>query len=180
MNITKHARERFCERFNDTFTPEAIEKSILEAFEGSEFIAKGRDGKSFFINSEHTIFVIEEQNKTIVTLYPVDYGFSDDINKQIAVSLVEKLTEKKEMLEDMEYVIREQKEKYQKQRDMFDADILLFEAKLNKLRSQQKTILNQEDALDKELDLAKAEISTLAYQLTYSKNYKMELLVQKK
>lgn len=176
MNVAKHARARWAQRIDMPPEYEHITKEVLEALDGSEFIWEDEKGASFFINKEYIIFLVDLKDNTVITLYPVDYGLPEDINEDITFSLIEKLIKKSREIENLEDEQWENRAEINKERDLIENDIKQLERQIQFLRSELNTLNAEEEKLDRQLDAKQGEYQNLAYQLTYSKSYKIDKL----
>jgi hypothetical protein len=177
INITKHARERWVERVN----PEAgdmVEKQVFEAVNKAEHIWQDKEGIDFYIDNNFIEYVCDLKKQAVITLFDIDYGFPKDINNKIANDLIQKVRLARENVEATKVNQTKQREKNEIEKTRYLMDISGLQEKIKKLESQIKQIDANNQQMDAELNIVQKEFENLAYQLTYSKNYKMEKLVK--
>jgi hypothetical protein len=172
---SKHAKERWVERVNSEAGVD-VEQQIINALNEAEFIWEDSEGKHYYIDKNLIEYVCNPVNHKIITIFYVDYGFPDDINKTIANDLLDKVRQKRDVIEVMDIQQTKQRErnsvmrsKYQMQIDELDAKIKALEAKENELNAV-------ETRMDADMVGEKKEYDRLAYQLICSLNYKMDKL----
>ena len=177
LNVTKHARERWIERVN----PEAgdvAEKELLNSLEKASFIWEDKDGTSFFIDKDFIEYVCDLKRQCVITVFDVDYGFPKDINIKIASDLIEKVKLAMVKVEETKQKQIKLREKNEYERSKYKLDIEELQAKIKKLESKIKEVDANDQQMDAELEIVQKEFDNLAYQLTYSKNYKMDKLTK--
>lgn len=177
LNVTKHARERWIERVEPDAGDKA-EKQVLEAIHKAEYIWQDKDGIDYYIDSNLIEYVCNPQKQSIVTVFDVDYGFPKDINIKIAEDLIKKVRWSKNKIEQVKNDQVKQREKNEFGRNKCKLEIEELQAKIKKLENQIKAVDANDQQMDAELIIVQKEFENLAYQLTYSKNYKMEKLVK--
>ena len=106
--ITQHAKERYAERIKDrddksdimvfiAQNEETIQKDISKMIEYGKLIYNGPTFKdnqivNVYINGLWVI-ILSNDNKTVVTLYPVDLGVDEELNKIFVEKVLSKITE---------------------------------------------------------------------------------------
>ena len=187
ISVTKHACERYCERIlekNITYAQtnrDEVVKDIIELFGKSEWLYKGKfqsnEIGNFYID-DNIIFVLNEQNQAIITLYTISYGFGE-IDKQITEGLVDKI-------KDIQNVIAEESEQYEVKIQEsklvimeIDEKINLLQQEINMLEVDKKTKLQEIKSYENECSKTKKSLFELVSKIIYSVNYKMETLSKK-
>ena len=95
MNVTKHARERWAERVNPK-AGENVDADVLESFKSATYVwAGGEPGKAFYVNKDFLLFVVDTAKQSIVTVYELEYGFPDDLDRHLATELLKRIDELK-------------------------------------------------------------------------------------
>lgn len=178
MNVTKHARERWIERAKPESTDQA-EEQVIEAFEKSFFVWTDKFEMSYyiaFIDSNYWIFVVDEKKDAIITVYSVDYGFPPDINADVARKLWARIGE-------AEAKAKEEKEENDRvraelltEKDLVLVEIEKMESELEKLKARVRKIDAEVEELNRSDEAMRKEVEGLCYQLTCSRNYKMDKL----
>ena len=156
MNITRHARERWEQRVNPKAGDNA-EEQIRKAFESSEYIW-GMDNKLYYINSDHWIFVVDEEKKNIITVYEVDYGFPSDLNKLVANDLLSRIAsariDRNKEVEDCEGEVVGIKD-----------DIRCLETERGQLINQVNTLESMIKAKKHEKEIANQRVKDMDYEI---------------
>lgn len=156
MNVTRHARERWEQRVNPK-AGENAEEQIRQAFQNAEYIWCDDDAL-YYANSDHWIFVIDEQRKNIVTVFEIDYGFPSDINKTIAKELISKIAN-----------LRVEAERAKTESESIIEDILgkigILESERGQLINQTNLVTSRIKALEEEKRVAEQEVKNVEYEL---------------
>lgn len=177
LNVTKHARERWIERV-DPEAGDKAEKQVLDSINKAEYIWRDKDGIDFYIDNNFIEYICNPDRQCIVTVFDIDYGFPKDINIKIATDLIQKVRLSKENIEANKSSQYKQREKNEYDRNKYKLEIEELQAKIKKIENKIKEVDANDQQMDAELNIIQKEFENLAYQLTYSKNYKMEKLVK--
>jgi hypothetical protein len=162
-NITKHAKERWIQRVVPTAGEDA-ETQIQRAFEKAEYIGDEGD-KSFYINSDHWVFCTDSKKLNIITVYEADYGFAQDINRNIAESLLKKIRKAKDELEKARIKKDESLLGLTSAKNKLINEIELKQAEINKIEAMEREIEANYQIRQKEHDgIFKQLIDSLAYR----------------
>jgi hypothetical protein len=169
INITAHIKKRWVERVNPTAGDNA-DQEVLKAFENSDYIWDDPEGMSFYVNSDHWIFCADLQKRnSLVTIFEADYGFPPDINRQVANGLLQKIRKARVNIEKVRNQQLAQRSKIEDERHQIQHQMEMLQLQFNRLD-------NTEKEMDLEMKKKQKELDNLAYQLTYSINFRAEKL----
>lgn len=163
-NCTRHSIQRWVERVvgiksvneRDDYirnNNELIKEHMNKTLSFSEFIYKGQIGdnitRNYYIHHD-IIFCLNTTDDAIITIYKIDFGFTPEINLQVAKGLIkeihalvsekdkldlEALTElegmqhESELLAEQENILKEQLKILQEKRKFIDESIKSIESK---------------------------------------------------
>lgn len=179
LNATKHSRERWTLRVDQEADPNNIDKQIINAVNKSEHIWQDQEGIDFYIDDNYIEYVCDLKRMTIITLFPVDWGFPEDINNEIAEGLLKKIREQKVIVDAIKLKQSNIKSKNDIERGKIKSEINILQEQIKQLECQIRKLDNNDQEVDLEVSVATKCFEDLAYKLTYSKNYKMEKLSNK-
>jgi len=183
MNMSKstdHATFRYAQRVKnkllvnlnaykaiEKLNPEKIKEwknEIQQLFEKSMFVIQGAFDKkntlsNFYLNKEQRlIFVVSNNNDSIITIYKVDYGYGDNINKITMNALLKEIEKLKKGKE--KYI-----SKYSKHLEQKEFAIIALEQEMIMLNSKIELINKQKNGLQNELDIYKDTVSTMTKEV---------------
>lgn len=111
MNITKHTVERYVERYINLNSTEStksylatnenkVREWIMKEFESAELFYTGQiKNKStvnyYLLKASNRIYITDTNDSSIITTYPIEFGFSAEIDKQIATMVIKELNDTK-------------------------------------------------------------------------------------
>lgn len=171
-NITKHARERWQQRVNPT-SGINTEDQIRQAVENSEYIGDDSEtGNSFYINSDHWIFCIDTKKQNVVTVFEADFGFDQDINRDLADKLLKKIRKMRNEIDKVKIRNEETIQQLIYTKEVLEREIELKEAELRKTEAQINNI-------NAGLKVKEKEFESVFKQLIYSVAFRKEQLVLK-
>lgn len=156
MNITKHARERWEQRVNPK-AGENADEQIRQAFTNAEYIWCD-EGALYYANSDHWIFVADEQKKNIVTVFEIDYGFPSDINRTIANELISKIA-------SLRVEVERVKSETEKTVDDLVGQINILESERGQLIHQTNLMTSKIKALEEQKRVAEQMVKNVEYEL---------------
>ena len=121
------------------------------------------------------VYITDTEDNTVITTYPIEYGFGEEIDKTIANGLLKELAEAEKEAEqarvDTEGTIADVKAKL----DLADNQIKSLEAKLSLAKKEK-------DVLKSNLDLATAKntesirnVKDVAYKIINGKFFTQEI-----
>lgn len=165
MNITRHARERWEQRVNPK-AGEDVEDQIRKAFENADYVwyaeHPDRGIQLYYINSDHWVFVVDEQKRNIVTVFEIDYGFPKDINRTVVRELLAKIA-----------ALRPEVDRVRMESNEYVAEV---EGRINVLEAERGQLINQINIIDSKIKRLKEEARTAEMQVT-NIEYEVEKLL---
>ena len=190
VKVTLHGDYRYAERIkNEPFInqqsytawakieSELAEKYKLELIEDlrdSKFLCKGVFSKdeqvnNYFINKDKMIvFALDSSAKSVLTLFKVDYGFGDKVNR---IAMNELLKEVEKLKKD-KYKFIEKKEKeidgMDRSARLIEEEIKLLESKIRVLETQKEITQTQIDNYHSTVSNYSEEILLKSKQITHS------------
>lgn len=192
-NFTKHFVERWVERIvgiktekerNDYISTnrEMIIEHANKTFEYGQFIYKGQIGDNVTRNyhiKDNLVFVTNTNDDAFITIYPVDLGFTDELNSTVRRGLIEEIKKLTAEKEEVEFQILLEVEDKEHQASAIDDNIKILEEQLANLR-RQKTFVQEEvkNIRSKSLDTG-LELRKYTLMLVNSKEYKKDLTTMK-
>lgn len=156
MQISKHAKERYAERIrhksetadiaqyialNEDTIRENIEKMVKYGdviYDGESAKQKGKRVKMYL--KDMWVIITDPEYDTVVTLYKIDLGLSDEFNKMFVEEVVKKAAACRERYEEAVEQEKEEREAYQEKLDE-------NEARIEALRKTVKDLEKQNTAL---------------------------------
>lgn len=112
---SKHAMERYVERTMNKLdkqeialyinqNEELVQERIGKLLEYADFFYEGalREGKrcNFYINKDNWVIILSKDNETVITLYKIDLGAGEEINKLFCDSLIKQIENAEKSLID--------------------------------------------------------------------------------
>ena len=168
-SLSNHARERYAERImgkDDKMDVQSfimqhedkIYDDISQMIEYGEVIYEGQQVRSkdtrpckyYFRND--WIVVVNPQDKKVVTLFKIDLGAGDEMNKLYIHTMLQKLNEAKAKVADNLAILKELKSSYENAIQENNELIADYKSKI-------KSLENQNDSLNKLLQEEKTNIA---------------------
>jgi hypothetical protein len=193
MELTNHAYERYCERIlniseNDIKkyleeNKEDVKNSFIELLNKSIFLFKGAYCENNIVNYyvvDNFIIVVNESNEAIITLYKINFGLGEDINKIVTNELIKEINILKE---------KEQEETKNKEKEISEIEMNInrIDSDIEKLTNEIEILNKNRNILESKKELSEFSIKTLRNdiqakcgKIIYSINYKMDSLAKKK
>lgn len=190
-NCTKHSVERWVERIVKITTKkekddyirdnnEQIKEHMNKTFDFSEFIFKGQIGdnttKNYYIKDD-LIFVLNTQDDAIVTVYTIDFNFTEELNLQVAKGLLEKIKGLLEEKEKIEYKVLEELEFKESVKEQVLSQINILSEQLNALKRDRDFIDNEIKHIKSKNTQVGLEIKKYTNMLVNSKEYREDLKI---
>lgn len=189
INITRHARERYCERVKGiadkternayiTTNEEIILSHINSMFSHSKFIFRGKIGgdnttKNFYLHQDIALVVSDDNN--LITIFRVNFEFPSDAKFYVINSLVEHIL-------DLEERFKEEKEKVDSRIFDIEMEKEKNEAEIKELETRIKLLKDKNTMLDMEKKTSLQEVSLIssqqqryAWQLFGNSDYKNDI-----
>ena len=190
MDITNHCIRRYVERIkciNNSIevkeyiavNQDQIEKEINKMFSYSDFIIEAQIGgdktnKRFYIR-DNIIFVVNSDDKVIITLYKVDFGFPEATNRKIIEDLMEEIFSLAEQLKEKNKNINEYVEYKKLEIDTWNNEISCLEEKIKCLKRKIKVNECSIDESVQSNNVIRTQLKDYANKLCNSIEYKMDL-----
>ena len=168
-NLTQHVRERYTERIMgrdskpeiQTFIAQHEDKiydDIEKMIEYGQVIYEGRQVRSKdtkpckYILRNDWLVVVNPQDKTVITLYKIDLGAGEEVNKLYINTMMDKLELATERAAEKRMVLNNIKKGYEE-------GIETNQALIDEYRSKIKSLENQNENLRKLLEEEETNIS---------------------
>lgn len=175
MQYTAHCLERWKERID----PDG-QLSISEYFDNAVFVWSGQnlDGKKadFYVNGD-IIFVANSDN--VLTVYRANYGFDEDMNREICAKLVDKVLELNRKVEEEHCRIEGHCRSLTREMHQVDDEISVYQAKIDELTARKNRLNEQVNELRRGVEALAAERDCQAKRLVFTLPLKGELLGRK-
>ena len=149
--ISKHAKERYSERIMNkedkgdinrfiVGNEEKIKTDIHKLIHYGEMIYTGRqsqkDGKGNVLDvylKDTWVVLVDNKSEIVVTLYKIDLGLDEEFNKTYISKMMDKLNEKKEVLEEVKLTIHQESEMYHNLMDDTETQIKEYKTMIKNL-----------------------------------------------
>lgn len=190
MDITNHCKMRYIERIKGirntienkeylNSNNEQIEKEINKMFTYADFVIEAQIGgdktnKRFYIR-DNIIFVVNSDDKVIITLYKVDFGFPEATNRKIIKDLIEEIHTLDEQLEEKNKSINEYVESKKLEIESWNNEISCLEEKIKCLKRKIKVNECSIDESVQSNNVIRTQLKDYANKLCNSIEYKMDL-----
>jgi len=193
IDITNHAYERYCERVLGMALAEIkpyltqqrkdiLKVSISDMFDRSRWVYTGKymeNTFSAFYLFDDILLVCKPETNTLITMYPVEFGFSRNTNKKVIDDLMDEILELQEEYTREEPFVAEET-------GNIERNILLCETKIQSLTAQLKMIEDQKRSYEFQkgivgnpLRVLTEKIHVVASKICYSVNYKADSFMKK-
>lgn len=194
INISNHAYERFVERIVGIADPtdrrqyinsnkEMLTDRIFKMWDYAKYIWSGQlhdnTTKRFWIR-DNIVMVTDTGTTALVTLYRIDYGYKDDLNRQIAESILNDIETQRKELMFVEEDIRDTAERLELNLQEVQTKIKAHEDSIAALKQQSTAIKEQITAERMSADGLKRELELNFVRICNSLEYKREILGGKK
>ena len=132
-----------------------------------------KDGKEYLLQD---IFLLVAAGQTVVTVVKSDYGFDENMNRQIVQHLLEKVrTLRQELHEKTESALQRQAA-IKAEMGALDQEVKCLESKVKEKQALRRQLAAQSDGIEAELDAMNKLIDQESTKLVYSTAYKLEEL----
>lgn len=172
-NVTKHARERWVERVSNE-DPTTVDKQILSALETAEYIWTDKEGKDLYLYANRYVMVVEPLKSAVITVFPADYGFSDDLNAMVADRLLSQVRQARVVLEDQQKCRDIEHDRIRRDKEMLWVRKSQLQSELECVESELRKLDAEESHNDMLLKNAEKSLASVASQLAYSIQYRLE------
>jgi len=193
MNVKNHVYFRYCQRILNmqdkkeineyTFqNKDKITDDIISLFNQATYLWTGVLGENkpmnFYIY-DGICFVCTINNESIVTLYKLNYGFTEDIDKSIINGLLAEICKVNEKINK----ITEHKDKILPVKEYeisnIDNEISVLQEQIKILEKKKSHITEEINVINDELNFVLLEKDKIARQLVNSINYRMDFIENK-
>lgn len=188
-NLTNHFNERWVERIVG-ITSEKEKKDYLarnrqmiaehanETFERAQFLYKGQLGdnttKHYYIKDD-IVLISNTTDDALITVYKVDLGFTDDLNKTVRRGLLEEIAKLNAQKEDLDFQILQEVESKEQEAISLADQIKIMEEQVQNLRKQKEFIdLEVKNIKSKSLNTG-LDVKRYTLMLVNSKEYKEDM-----
>jgi len=189
--VKEHFKLRYCERvlgMDGTDKSElqqyiaendnTLTKACTELYEESVFVWTGQINdfpvSSFHMKENFILVVGIKPPVSLVTLFPVDFGFPEKTNQGVAKDLLAEIEKHRAKLDKSREKCREQVEQKQMELDNTARELKLIEDQAKILRQRQYLLNEEIKQLDSEPSLIEKEIDKYAVQLINSLGFKLD------
>lgn len=176
MNFTEHAKKRWKERIDPN-----DELSISECFDAAVavFVWRGQSLNNkvadFYVNGD-IIFVGKGGN--VLTVYRANYGFGDEIDREICTRLLHQVLELNRHVEEESSRIEAECEELTREAMKIDDEIRFLEARINQLTSKKNKFNEQINELRRGLKVLEAQRDCQAKKLVFTPGWKVECVAR--
>ncbi|AGY46911.1 hypothetical protein CampHawk_33 [Bacillus phage CampHawk] len=172
-----HAVERYIERILGITDPAVVKhesvhrfveykEKIENMYKEAEVLFKTK-GKVYKITKDNVILAYKENDNKIMTLYKKDFGFTEEINRQIIFMQIDVIKNEKAKLEDIQKAYKKQMSVYYDEEKEYRAEIEELQAKLDKANAKLNHVLRCKKSAKSMM-----EESENSYQEEYDKIFK--------
>jgi hypothetical protein len=188
-NCTKHSVERWVERVVGITTKkerddyikdngELMKVHMNNTLDFAEFIYKGQIGdnvtRNYYIQN-NIVFVLNTTDDAIITVYKVDFNFTDEINLQVAKGLIKEIHRLVEEKEKLDFKVLEEAEKMNNESEALKIQIQLAQEQLKIMQDKKKSLDEATKQLNSESKIVDLEIQKHTNHLVNSKEYREDL-----
>lgn len=189
INITRHARERYCERIKGitdklernayiTNNEALILSHINNMFSHSSFIFRGKIGgdnttKNFYLHQDIAMVVSDDNN--LITIFKVNFEFPDDAKDYVIKSLVKHIQDLSEQFTEEKSKVDSKICSIELDKERNNAEIKELEDRI-KILKEKNAILDMEKQTSlKEVALISTQQQRYAWQLFGNSDYKNDI-----
>lgn len=186
MNVTKHAINRYCERFKGISKQdlplitqsekELYEQELNKIINNAHVVYTGTFNENNQITNywlvDNIILVTDTANTKIITLYRIEFGFDREIDITILTNLKEQLEKADTKYIEAMNEVQEKKDKLDNDAINIKEQIKSLEEQLKSMKSGLKGIEEYKKTITIEETKAKTERDIIAKKIIYSNIYK--------
>lgn len=170
IRVTRHAAERWRERIEPECNAKEVEARIRAAFEAAEELCAAEDDAKAYLYDG--IILIVTADNAVATVYRPEYGFGDEIDRQVTTALIQKLREARS---ERRRLAKEAAPKLQ----ALETELRAVRDEIERLQTRERRLqLERERVLEEGRELALQE-EGIAHRLYQSVHYRIELLAGK-
>ncbi|MNM55134.1 hypothetical protein D3C81_662670 [compost metagenome] len=195
MDITRHFKERYCERILGMKDKTEIKQYIVQndeniksysskLMEFAKFIWKGQLGtdnitRNYFIRDD-IIIVASTDNSALITLYKCDFKFPEETNRKVIKDLLIEIDKLHNELEETELLIKDEVDLKQIELENIEVQIKSFEKQIEILKFRQGSLKDDIKSSVGMKQFLMEDIKKYATMLCNSIDYKSDLAELKK
>lgn len=188
-SCTKHSLERWTERIVGITTKkerddyirdnrEQIAEHMNKSFDYAEFIYKGQIGdnvtRNYYIQG-NMIFVMNTTDDAFITVYKVDFNFTDEINLHVAKELVREIHRLVAEKEEVDFKILEEVELKQSESEQLEIQIKILNEQAKILSDSKRTLDESVKVIKSKSRIVDLDIQKYTNQLVNSKEYREDI-----
>jgi hypothetical protein len=189
MNISKHAYRRYAQRYktNDTGmeleqyvsrNKERLTEEINTMLDYAELVfvgqLRGNTTRKYYYQAG-SIIITDVNNSSVITIYKISYGFTPEIDMQIAKGLVEEIKVKEEEVEKHKHEIEPLLESLNASKEGLENDIERLEKQLKDKKEQFNYVDNTISGYEEDVSASEEEAHELTNKLVGSKDFQEDL-----
>jgi DNA repair exonuclease SbcCD ATPase subunit len=189
VNLTKHFKQRYVERIVGITTPTErgqyivandaqINEHAHKLFEHARFLWRGQLGdnitRNYYIRDD-IIIVTDTDNTCFVTVFKVDLGFPEAVNRQTVKGLLKEIDKLNVQYEKAEAKAKSKMERLQAQVSTIDEQIASLERQIETLRHKRDTIQAEIKDVMNDARYIQEELRKLCVTLCNSVDYRTDL-----
>lgn len=191
INITKHAFDRYAERilgYTDQFAArqyvnaneEKVTEDINKLFSFSTLLWTGqingdKSTKNYYLK-DNIILVTDTSNTALITLYRIDFGFSNEIDRIISEKLLEEILELQNKLSERKMAVAETAEIKKAELSNIESELFILKNQVKLLEFKRQAKDSEIKVLFNDVEIVSKQIEVKALKLCNSLEYKKELL----
>jgi hypothetical protein len=145
------AKQYLKEHYNE------IEEEVLQAASKAKIVWKDEEGIEYLFDSGNVMYVRGEKGR-IITLYEVDFGFNEDINRTITLQQLKVIKACGEEVQQYKDEQAKMSKDSSKELQTIGDEIKFYEAKINTLKSKASTMGYQLTEADRKVAEARAKL----------------------
>jgi len=181
VNVSKHAVKRWRERVNPDAGEEQAAAEIERALrEGTVVWEENEEGvMTQYVVHGDTMLIHAPEMGTVVTTIKVDFGFSEEINRELCRMQVEHILELGRRVKEEGARLAEAEREFDRELALIDSEIAGLEARLEAARAAQRRVAHVREEARRRYEALKKEHEREFHKLKYSVGYRLEALREK-
>ena len=191
-----HCQKRYCERFlgmtddkkiknylndnkNKDYVNKEIDKILLEAKHVYTGSIRDYESQKFYIN-DNICIIAGESNDTVITLYKIDYGFGETIDKKIINDLLKDLNKIYKKIDRTNNKVQNNILKKETEIESINQEIKILEKQLELLKNKKNSLIRDIDNFHSEINYQFLEAEKIVTKMVYCINYKLDFEMDNK
>lgn len=191
IDLSNHAYERYAERIlnipvgeiaeylKSPDNKENIKMDANSEFDEATFLTKAAyqtQGESAYYVYNNTVYVLNTSGQCLITLYKVDYGFGEKMDKIITHDLMEQIYHQQQLVNEIEQEVSVTQKSNIEILESVNRQIESMETQLEALKQYKQATENHNKSLTSKVILAQEKLKQLCYKIAYSTNYNLDKL----